>query len=321
MASVGIVFVIIYYAVGNYSDAQGEGFGFNQEHIIAIMKMFCVLNFNWVLILLSLGLVLHLFISNKITTIQRKFIILASSASGMFLALNCFIESYLNPRYTDFFYPCILVMSMVLLMIVSDSRVWNAISTVVMGIFFCLIDFKSIDPISDKLFSKTNVGENFVYSTGDNFHFYDGSVYNRQYYSFDIVMNKALSVAYKNRDDIIAISVGDETTSWQMSGKWDMGRDEFEFEEFWDINKSSRAPGYKWDYYDDSRYDVIKIRYIYSHHNTIEALSEGKSFIYIYMPSLNGGREDLVRSKYKIIEEGMCEFRGWKVAYMRGAIY
>ena len=67
----------------------------------------------------------------------------------------------------------------------------------------------------------------------------------------------------------------------------------------------------------DSDYLTYKVKYIYNQMDPLEQLKKSKSFTYIYFPTLNGNREDEIKSAFDITEEGSISERGWTIAYLR----
>ena len=102
-----------------------------------------------------------------------------------------------------------------------------------------------------------------------------------------------------------------------MSGKWDWGAEGGEFEEYYDTLTGSRAAFYSLPLNaQEDRYVQIKVKYLPPNADYYKELKEEDSFIYVYIPSRNEGREKMIRDSYNVIEEGKYDFRGWEMAYI-----
>ena len=315
---IGIIFSVVYLSIGNYGSKQISGLGFDVSHIIDILKVFCVLNYNWVLAALSLSVVLYTAFSKGVDKKIKRTVLLISIPAVVYLLLNTLVQDGVAPRYTDFFYPSLLILSVTFIMIIPKKEKLSLLYLGALAALFLLADLTSVDPVSDRLLYKVDVGETKLYSASASDFYADSSVYNRQCYGFDLAMNKVFEKALENSDDILAVSTGGDRSSWQISGKWDIGDMYNDCEEYWDTERHMRAPGFITEFRDDPKYRTMVVKYIYDQNDTAAELKKGKTFTYIYMPSFNCGKEDIVRSNFDIIEEGDFTARGWTVAYLRG---
>jgi len=323
MILIGAIFAAVFLSIGQYGysgSSEGEAFGYDPNHAAGLIKLFCTLNYSWVLVILSVLCIVFVLIKGKAEKEIKRGVLITAVPGAVFLIANAFILAPLNPRYIDYFYPCILILSVIFIMQLGIGDGVRCAILAGIGVLFVTASYFCIDPVSDVLFYKVNVGETSVYSTMRSDYFCDPAVYNRQYYGFDLVMNDVLGKAMQEKDNVLAISTGSETGNWQMSGKWtfDQVNEVYEFDEFWDNEKNMRSPGFVWDYYSDPRFQVMNIRYIFPVQDPVKELSDAGTFIYIYMPTINEKREDAVREAFSVIEEGSYTRKGWTVAYIRG---
>ena len=216
---------------------------------------------------------------------------------------------------------CMLLILITLLSLISNPVV-RMVSTVGITILMGFASFLSFDPVTAKVFFAADIGNGTIYAS-DSYSDFGGdmSVYNRVYYGQDIVFDKALGKGVEAGDELFAVSTGRSRTTWGIDGGHYSFCDYDEkrvFTEFWDLKKNVREPAYDYDFYDDPWYKQLDLHYIYPEDDIIGVLGEKKSFIYIYMPSQNDGREDIIRRKYDIIEEGSYSSHGWIMSYIRG---
>lgn len=325
MIMIGLVFAVLYLFVGNYMNTNpGESYGFSIAHILLITGIFCVLNFAWILTILAVSLIIYITVRHKDEKEEniriRRSVLICAIPCIVFLAFNWIVETFHNARYTDFFFPSILILAVMFILLAGKNKSIKCVCLGSIGVIMKLQSLLTIDPVSRMLFDKIDVGETKLLSTSCTSEVCDNIIYNRQYYGYYIAMSKALSVAMDNMEDTIAISTGDFGRVWEVSGKWDSDYEDgvYEFDEYWDNEKNMRAPGFSTEYDSDPRYTCIKVKYIFPEQEAVSELAGKRSFIYIYIQSLNGGREENVRASFRITDEGTFIYRGWKVSYIRG---
>lgn len=307
-----------------FSKWQGEyqvgGFGYDIGHIITTLKMFLVLNFVWIVILLvAITLLIHA-IQKKIID---RYVVTYIIPAGLLLLFYLGYVTYEFPRYTGCFQICISLASIGLLASVPGQTYIERLILPGWALIEVVSCFFSIDPLSAKLFTTADTGKGMVYFSRQDFDFGgDPCVYNRQYYGLQIVYEDSLKKAIDSGDSMIAVSTGNYTKTWPIDGgfyAYNENIDKRYFTEFWNIKENLREASYDQEFFSDPNYRTFDIRFVYSCDDTVSALQEKDSFIYIYLPSLNGEREEIVRNNFRIIEEGSFDSHGWIMAYIRGS--
>lgn len=315
------LFLILYKSISSWDENFGEGFTLNPEHILTQLRMYFIFNFEWVISLALIVMLVYHIVKRK--SIGRYAAVCICSML-LFLGFNLLYVTYENPRYMDAF-P--ISMTLLLVMLLSGIGLGVAADTAIVSALAALMlasSFMSFDPVTPLLFYTEDTGSAKLYASdfpdeagGDQ------SVYNRQYYGLDIVFDKALAVAVDEGDELIAVSTGDYRSTWMIDGGHYSYKDYDErryFTEFWDNERRSREPAYDYEFTTDDVHTVMEIRYIYPDDDIKEALSAKDSFIYIYLPTLNGGREDAVRDMAEVTEEGSFTSHGWILSYIRGKV-
>lgn len=294
-------------------------FGFDIDHIIRLSKLYFIFNFHWLYILVAL--VCFIYMIRKKTPIPG-IVILCTVPVVFCFVLNCAYITYENPRYLDALPVLILIIDVVMLVNMEIDNKWTYVLISMLFLISFLSSFYSFDPVSDLLFHVSDVGERRLYSaTSSDDWGGDESVYNRQYYGLDIVFDRALERAIDAEDDLIAVSTGNNTLNWNMNGgRYSYSEDEGRryFDDFWDIKSKTRAAGYLYDYWADPTLKPVRIRYVYPGEDVKDALSEGRNFTYIYMPTQNDKREEIVRKEFNILEEGSFSSHGFVLSFIRG---
>lgn len=321
-ASVCLMFIAIYRIYSEWESAyQVGGFGFDKEHMRTVIKMIGVLNFEWIVVLFVLFMVI-VCLAKGIGI--NRYVVVYLTSSVILLVFYILYVTNEYPRYTESF-PVYMMLAFVTLL--AGMGIKECIQTGVMAGMSLLMlssSFFSFDPISGRLFATADTGKGMVYFSRQNFDFGgDPCVYNRQYYGHEIVYEKCLKIALDSEDELIAVSTGNNHNTWAVDGgfyAYDETIDKRYFTEFWNEAEGLRDPAYDFDFFSDPGYREINIRFIYPIDDTVTALKEGKSFTYIYIPTQNGGREDMVRDNYDVIEEGSFSSHGWIMSYIRGKI-
>ena len=319
-ALIFLMFFTVYMIYSEWESAyQVGGFGFDSEHAMIILKMFGVFNFEWVVVAGVIGLIIGYVIKSK--KLDRNVIIYITS-SALLVLFYIFYVTNEYPRYTESF-PVYMMLSLVTLL--AGINIYAYLETCILTVVLALMvssTFISFDPITKRLFSTAEIGNGTVYFSRQDFDFGgDPCVYNRQYYGLQIVYEKCLEKAINSNDELIAVSTGNNHNTWAVDGgfyAYDETIPKRDFTEFWNIKKGLRDPAYNFDFFSDPDFKTIDIRFIYPVDDIKSALKEGDSFIYIYIPTQNDNREDVVRDSYEVKEEGSFTSHGWVMSYIRG---
>ncbi|MCR5302445.1 MAG: hypothetical protein K6E49_08410 [Lachnospiraceae bacterium] len=314
-----VLFVILYKSISSWDENFGEGFTYKTEHILTQLRMYFIFNFEWVV---SCAIIIMLVIYALQKKSIGRYAAVYAVSSAVFLAFNLVYVTYENPRYMDAFPICMMLLFVTLL---AGSDISEGLKTCIASCLALLMgaaSFFSFDPITPLFFYTADTGRAKLYaSDAADQAGGDQSVYNRQYYGLDIVFDRALSVGIDNGDELIAVSTGDFRNTWAVDGGHYSYKDTDErryFTEFWDNLRQRREPAYDYEFINDDIHTVMDIRYIYPDDDINEALSAKDSFIYIYLPSFNSGREEAVRAGFTVTEEGTFTSHGWVMSYIRG---
>ena len=319
--AVGVVF-FLFFKTGIAEDTQFEDttIGLDLGHISHQIKMYTVSNFNWIFSILALLCIIGVFIVKrfKLSDLAKNTLLVLIISDLLFVLFNCLCITYRIPRYMDSHIAIIYTLGTVFLLCLPAKRLRYCLMIPVIVINF-IGGFFSIDPVSKLLFNTINVGDHTVvdYEKAPSPSIGDSIICNREYYSYEILLDKVLSHVINDRkqDDEIMFSLGRSPITWGFSGgrySYGFNDGKQEFELFYDTDINGLANGYSYDYFDSPNMQIFNMRYIFPEETADDAIdaSDSEIIYYIYMPSLNLQKEQAL-TKYDIIAEEEFDFRGW----------
>lgn len=319
--SVAIVFLLFYLLGRDTNRPYGDtSFGFELENTLFLFKQFFTINFLWMFALLSFLCFIIIRRNKRLRDLQLTIFVLWF-ADFLFFLFYCYAKTVHLPRYMDSHIPTLYICGTLTFLAMKD----DIKAYILMGAI-CVVSFigsfRMIDPVSLLLFHRMNIGDHYIvnFEMGEQNFLYDAIICNREYYSYEILLGKALTyvISDRNEDDEIMFSLGDNIISWGYSG----GRYSYAyrdgkhyFELFYDKTIRGLANGYAWEYNDSPNFIPFSMHYIYPNETIKSALSDSNAntFFYIYMPTLNMGKEEEIINHYVVLSEEEFEVRGWRM--------
>lgn len=297
-------------------------FGFNPEHILQWIKMILFSNFLWLYIVICIiSATIIFFLNNDVKENNtKKTVSILLISDLIFILFNFIFVTYRIPRYLDSHISIVFIIEAILLLRLNNKTI-KYIGLFISVIISTVSSFYTIDPLSLMLFNSLNVGDHRVvdYEISDLASLGDSIITNRDYYSYPVILDKVLTyiISDKSDDTDIMFSLGTEPSTWGPSaGRYSYVYDENKrsFELFYDTTISGLANYYDYEYYDSNHMIPFNVRYIFPEETVDNAISQSssKEFYYIYMPTLNYGKESQIEN-YNIIDEKKFSFRGWKM--------
>lgn len=322
--SVAIVFFVL-FLTGISKETQFEDtiIGIDISHILWQTKLFLTSNLLWIPVILSILCVVGVFIKKSIVENERSrsLLLVLLVSDILFFLFNCLCITYRMPRYMDSHIVVVFVLGTVLILELSSKTLKYGLSILIIAINI-LGSFRSVDPLSKWFFHTINVGDHEIvdYEMTETPSLEDSIVCNREYYSYEIVLDKALTyvISELSENDCIMFSLGNQPITWGVSG----GRYSYVYHEnrryftlFYDRKINGLANGYSYDYYGMPEMIPFEMRYIFDEETVDEAVMGDTSdtFYYLYMPTMNEGKESEVLAKYSVLSEEEFDFRGWKM--------
>ena len=322
--SLAVVFFVFFkFAIPPETQFEDAEIYINPPHILQQLKLYSTANFLWVFVILTIICIIYVFFKSRkaLPDNTRRVLAVMIIADVMYIIFVCLCNTYRIPRYMDSHITTVYIAGTVLLMCISRTALRSATMIAACAINLAA-SFFSFDPVSKCLFNTVNVGDHTIvdYELGDTGSLGDSVICNRDYYSFEILLNKALTYVLNTRteDDVILFSLGDRSLTWGFSGgrySYTSNDGKHSFEEFYDTSINGLANGYAFEYYDLPGMIPYDIRYIFARETIKDAVSESGSgtFYYIYMPTLNAGKEAEIYDNYDVSSEETFEFRGWRM--------
>lgn len=321
LAAAFIFYLFFRLGIAESTQFEDTSFDINIRHILHQLKLYSTANFMWIYVIFTIILILYVFFTRHINISDDSYYVLLSLiiADIVFVCFNLVCVTYRLPRYMDSHIAFVYICALVLMLCLGRKILQRAVcfALVILGL---ISSFYMVDPVSLLLFNTINVGNRTIvdFEMTDSPSFEDSIAYNREYYSYEILLDKVLTYVINDMDeaDDIMFSLANQPITWGFSGGrysygYHDGKDYFEL--FYDKNIHGLANGYSYDYYDSPDMIPFKIRYVFSEENSASVIANNNSqhSYYIYMPTLNQNREAEILDKLNIIDEKSFEFRGW----------
>lgn len=323
-ASVALVFYAFFnWGIDKSTQMLDTTFGFDLHHTVHLLKLYTAADFLWIFFALALIGIVYVFFKNhdQVSDHTRSVLgIVILSDILMFVFYSLFI-TYRLPRYLDSHIAAIYILGITAFFCFGDTMIKYAVMGAVCVIML-IASFRTMDPVSLLLFKSLNVGDHRVidYEMTDSAALNDSIICNREYYSYEALVNKVLTYVMNDWSggDEIMFSLGEDTNTWGLSaGRYSYSLDDGKhyFEEFYDKTQSGLANGYSFEYFDSEDMIPFDMHYVFPEETLADAVASGESglFYYIYMPTINGGRESQIREDYDVQSEEEFIFRGWKM--------
>lgn len=322
--SVAVVF-FLFFRTGIAESTQFEDtvIGFDPAHIIHQLKLYSVCNFNWILMILAILCVIHVFITKRfdMSDSSKNTLVAILISDLLFFLFNCLCITYRIPRYMDSHIAVIYILGAVFLLCLTPKTLKYSLIVLISTLTF-IAGFRSIDPVSKIVFNTINVGDHTIvdYEMSSTPSFEDSIICNREYYSYEVLLNQALNFVMNDRDneDDILFSLSNDPITWGFSGgRYSYGLQDGKqyFELFYDTTINGLANGYSYEYYSSPVMIPFEMRYVFPKEriNDVLASSESGVIYYLYMPTLNSQKETELYETNSIITENQFTYRGWQM--------
>ena len=210
MITTALFWFVIYKALGTWSAGNG-GFAIDKAHILDNLKLVYVLNFNWILVIITMIVLVYSAVRNK--PVSEWMWPLVFSHIG-FVLFGCAFSTTNNPRYIDSAaFMLYFVTAAGILKLLHGARCY-IISSALAAVML-ISCFLTIDPVSRMAFRCYNIGSTEMVScTGAPLG--DAMIYNRQMIYYDEALNRAMK-DHVEAGDVIAFASYDGN-SYFMNG-------------------------------------------------------------------------------------------------------
>ena len=302
-----------YKILGPWSAGNG-GFGIDFEYIVEKFKVFCVLNYNWLIIVVIIVGIVKTIIKGRTGKVLSW--IMPLLFSNIFLLMFNFMFVTINhARYIDSFISVNILILVLLLMTGTEAEsVFSARNRYVYVIFFAIINVLSclrvIDPISELMFKGNNVGNMLLLSTGA-FDFGDSAVYNKQMLWMERPIDEAISDCINDGSAIVMALSDDSVYSFDGMSEQVGATEDIVFDiQYWDAIKGKRV-----SYADESKDTAMQIEVFHVNDGIpVESIYEnpdGNTVSVIYIKGVN---DYVISDDSRLISSKDYSYRGWTIS-------
>ena len=303
-----VIWFATYRVLGKWSAGNG-GLGFDVKYMVNKLKVFLILNFNWIVTLAILTGIIILILKKRKNVIVELFPLIICNVA--LLVFNCVYITANHARYVDSFVSVNLMIGLAIFnKIMSDkNRVMAIRCAVVCYIFVLLIScFVTIDPVSKAIFRCERIGEKYILSTGTTM-LGDSSIYNKQMLWLENTFSKAVEDSIEEHTDVY-ISIADDSI-YAIDG---MSRSilyndtQCSDTQYWDDTKHRRI-SYAELLGKEKEIKKYKVHYLPNDKTQIID-TDIKKISIIYIPDIN---DYMKPDGYEAVESKEYKYRGWTI--------
>lgn len=303
MLVVGVTWLYFYIALPNW-DGVGA-FLFEPAYIWKKLKVLFILNFNWILSICGVVVLIWL-LRKKDKILVDIFPILISDIA--FVLFSCFFKTVNHARYINTHIIWLDVLVIIGLGLISSKHCKYFCNTLVI-LLMIISNYKTIDPLTLLVFNQYDIGNDTMISTCSGEYLSDSMVYNQQYRYFDGALNLALEDAVYDNDGIQFFPIMMER-SWFFEGIYINGDiDELEMQ-YWDTDRAKRVVAAKGNCIEFPIYNVTA-------ESDIKHLLGGKNGYFYSIPFVGTEIMQMIERDMKVLEKEVFEYRGWEVTRLK----
>ena len=312
MVLVAFLWVVTICILGIWAGGNG-GFALDMDYICRKLKVLYLLNFSWLFtIVIFLSVILIIAEKNYHWLFPLVF------AQIGFTLFSCLFKTVNHARYVDISPVCLYLLACVILFHLFDrirgrgQKLLLPLFAVLAGILL-LSSYRTIDPVSRRIFKTFDIGGDVILSTGE-VGLGDAIIYNKQALWVEKALSEALSEINLNEEIIIFPTVDHSTYYFDGIIELRILEDgEYqEFVEYWNPKTSSREPEISKESEECTPFQVIFVTDKESVANIIQSYPLGR-YSYFYLAYEGEEIAEEIRKEYSVMEESVCEYRGWNV--------
>jgi len=297
MLSIGLVWIYFYVKLPNW-DGVGA-FEVNAAYILSKLKVFFILNFNWLLLLISIGMILVEWKDKKFLLDILPIII----SDVAFTLFSCLFNTVNHGRYID---THIVVLNLLAILGIGliKSRKVNLMMTTMLFIIMLFSNYRTIDPFTIMAFNNYNVGSCVMISTSSEI-LSDSMVYNQQYRYFDKALDEALREPIYEENTLIFFPLinGREWFFEGLGTEADLG---LIGPLYWNEDKEKRVR--------TPEPNTISFEHCYiTEESDINEILNGRIGYYFYVPFAGEEIGRTIRDNMEVLEEQKFSYMGFDV--------
>ncbi len=213
------------------------GFSFDIEYALSKLKVFYLLNFNWIILLIAVITIIVLI--RKKNTLLFRLVIPLLISDILFVGFNVIFKTVNHARYIDTHVCCLYLIALIGLGMIGSVKKRN-ISAAFLSILLLVSNWKTFDPVTVASFSSYDMGNGTMINTGVSKPINDNCVYNREYLGLDRAVNLALKDVVEE-GKMIYFPCAYEGESWNFEGVHYFMDPEVAETEWWIQNRQVRT--------------------------------------------------------------------------------
>lgn len=298
MLTIGLIWLYTYKVLPHWNGVGG--FEINGHYILKKAKVLFLLNFNWVLVILSVLAIIQI-LRKKEKSFEYIVPVLISDI--FFIIFSITFETVNHARYIDTHIVALSLFAILGLAMISSEKIRYGLTGAVV-IILIISNYGTLDPVTRLVFRKYDIGTTKMISTEDTEFLSDSMVYNQQYRYFDKALNLALG-------DVI----GEDTVNyfpvingrpWFFDGIYTSAESDKIQTEYWDRKIQKRVLK---ENPDCTSFEVCSV----TNDSAISDLSKGEIGYYYYIPCAGQEIAEKLQKETEIQEEKEFFYRGFKV--------
>lgn len=299
MLLVGLTWFYVYTILPNCWGGEGMTyFSVDIPYVIEKCKVLYVLNFNWILTILSIGAIVAAIVKKNAFPHSILPLVMCDL---FFVVFSCLFVTVNHARYIDTHIAVLNILAFLGIETLACTQMRYGL-TGVTAVLMIVSNYYTIDPFTKSVFQTYQVGNTTMVATCDNECMSDSMVYNRQWESFDKLLDRALEDIVDGDNQIFYPKLG---WNWFVVGD---GRDDVVMELNYDLKEKKHV-------WFENGNCIPYIVYNADSMDTIrENLGEGTAY-YIYFPFVGAELADEIRAEELVLEEE--EFRSLGVTAIR----
>ena len=298
MLAIGLMWIYSYLMLPHW-DGVG-GFAFSLGYVVKKLKVFFLLNFNWVLALLAVWAIIYL-VNCRDRKLELMIPVLISDICFVIFSIS--FNTVSHARYIDSHFVTLNLLALLGIAWINSVNIRYGIIAIV-SLVMLVSNYYTFDPISKKVFKQYDIGATSIISTEDSEYLSDSFVYNQQYRYFDGALNLALrDVVEENAIHYFPI-VNDRP--WFFDGIYISAEPEKVETQLWDSMKNKRV---LIDNENCIPFEVCNIK----EDTLIDDTVRGKTGYFYYLPCAGQSVADRIYQEATVLEEKEFCYRGWKV--------
>ena len=304
MVAVAVFWVVLYSLIGGWSGGEGQ-FAIDGTYVVNKLKALYILNFNWLILILSIVCAVILIIKRQNGKGLKLCLPIILSMIGYTL-FSILFKTVNHARYTAAVPVGLYLIFVIVLSNLKQTRliVKNAL-LVIVSICMLLSSYMTFDPVSLYCFENVSTGNGRMLTTGD-YAIGDSMIYNKQMLGEENAFNMALSYAVNKGYDIYIPMYGDNSYSFDGLMTETKITNRVQTKQYWNYELNRRSA------YSEEQSEAFILNEI----KTASDIGDDQNYnnrCYIYSEILGSEIADKIVQNYKDVQTKEFNYGVWKL--------